>query len=185
MLPQNVSAIPHDVEEFVLHWQGIGKTGLMPTLREFLDARPFKLQSEVAIVDIVSPTEMRFRLFGTGLSSLSGHDLTGSDVLSNFHPNARAAAAYNAWAAVTMPCGYYVRRDHQRSPFKTHAVAVGLPLLHEQSGRVCLVVFNATVDRAVDMGREEANPTVRAISLIKWIDIGAGTPETVKVARAQ
>jgi PAS domain len=148
----------------------------MPTLRGFLDAPPFRLQSEVAIVDVVGPMDMRFRLFGTGLSSLSGVDLTGSDVLSNFHPTARAAAARNAWAAVTTPCGYFVRRDHQRSPFKTHAVAVGLPLLHEQSGRVCLVVFNSTIDKAVDTGRAEANATVTAVSLIRWIDIGAGTP---------
>ena len=178
MLPQNVSVVPPDLDAFVLHWQKIGKVGLMPTLRGFLDAPPFKLQSEVAIVDVVSPTDMRFRLFGTGLSSLSGHDLTGSDVLSNFHPTARAAAASNAWAAVTLPCGYFVRRDLRHGLFKTHAVGIGLPLLHEQSGRVCLVVFSSTVDKSVDAGGGDGSPVVYNVSLMRWINIGAGTLDT-------
>ena len=179
MLPQTASAIPRSVDEFFLHWQNISKTGLMPTLGRFLDAPPFKRQLAVAIVDVLGPTEMRFRLFGTGLSALAGHDLTGHDVLSNFHPTARAEASRNAWCAVTQPCGYFVRRDVRHGAFKTHAVGVGLPLLHEQSGRVCLVVFSTSVDKSIDTTALEAAEFVRTVTLIRWIDIGAGTPDAV------
>ena len=149
----------------------------MPTLRDFLDAPPFKYQSDVAIADVLSPTEMRFRLFGTGLSTIAGHDLTGSDILSNFHPDARAEASRLAWNAVTVPCGYYVRRDMRRGAYETSAVGIGLPLLHEQSGRACVVGFSSVMDKTTDVVGGEESPFVRSTALIKWIDLGAGTPD--------
>ena len=135
-----LDAIPADVEEFIQHWKSIAKSTTVPGLRDFLDFRPFKLQSEVAIVDVIGPTEMRFRLFGTGLSKLAGVDLTGADVLSNFHPAARAEASRIAWVSVNRPCGYILRRELRRGAVETSAIGIGLPLLHEQSGRIGLVV---------------------------------------------
>jgi len=170
--------IPGDVEAFLQHWKNIPKAGLVPGLRNFLDARPFKLQSAVAIVDVVSPTEMRFRLFGMGLSTAAGVDLTGTDVLSNFHPAARAKASCNAWTAITKPCGYFVRRDIHHGLFDTQAIAIGLPLLHEQSGRICLVTFSSLLDKTSHLAKGDESPLVRNVQLIRWIDIGAGTPDT-------
>lgn len=179
--PKNISSesaneIPSDVEAFLAHWQSISKVGQVPSLRNFLDAPPFKHQSEVAIVDVVSVTEMRFRLFGTGLSIMAGVDLTGTDVLSNFHPAARAKASRNAWTAIAHPCGYFVRRDLHHGAFDSKVIAVGLPLLHEQSGRVCLVTFSSVLDKSSNVSRGDASPLVRNVHLIRWIDIGAGTP---------
>jgi hypothetical protein len=171
------SEIPGDVEEFFQHWQGIANIGYVPGLRSFLDARPFKLQSEVAIVDVVSATEMRFRLFGTGLSTIAGHDLTGSDVLSNFHTAARAKASRNAWSAITQPCGYVVQRDIHHGAFDSRAIGIGLPLLHEQSGRICLVTFSSVLDKTKGAHQGDDSPLVRNVHLLRWIDIGAGTPE--------
>lgn len=169
-------AVPRDVEAFLKHWQMVPKTSLMPTLRAFLDARPFTHQSDVAIADIVSPTEMRFRLFGSGLSTIAGVDLTGSDVLSNFHPAARAEASRLAWSAVSVPCGYVVCREMRRDAFETTAVGIGLPLLHEKSGRPCIVGFSSVADKTTDVVHSERSPFVRAVELMRWIDIGAGTP---------
>lgn len=168
--------MPRDVEAFLKHWQMVPKTGLMPTLRAFLDARPFKHQSDVGIVDVISPTEMRFRLFGSGLSTIAGHDLTGSDVLSNFHPDAHADASRMAWSAVSVPCGYIVCREMRRDAFETTAVGIGLPLLHEKSGRPCIVGFSSVAGKTTDIVHSDRSPFVRAVELIKWIDIGAGTP---------
>ena len=150
----------------------------MPTLADFLDAPPFKLQSEVAIVDVVSSTELRFRLFGTGLSTMAGVDLTGTDVLSNFHPTARAEASRIAWTGVSRPCGYLLRRGMRRGVIETTAVGIGLPLLHESSGRVGLVGFSSVLEKSVDVAESGESPFVKAFNLIRWIDIGAGTPDT-------
>jgi hypothetical protein len=169
-------AVPRDVEAFLKHWQAVPKTGLMPTLRAFLDARPFKHQSDVAIADIVGPKEMRFRLFGSGLSTLAGVDLTGSDVLSNFHPDARTEASRMGWSAVTVPCGYIVHREMRRDAFETTAVGIGLPLLHEKSGGPCIVGFSSIAGKSTDIVHSERSPFVRAVELITWIDLGAGTP---------
>lgn len=171
------TAIPCDVEVFLKHWQSVGKTGLMPTLGDFLDAPPFKHQSDVAIADVLSATEMRFRLFGTGLSTIAGQDLTGSDVLSHFHPEAGAEASRLAWSAMTVPCGYFVRREMRRGAYETGAVGIGLPLLHEKTGRPCLVGFSSVMSKTTDVIGGEESPFVRATELIRWIDIGAGTPE--------
>jgi len=150
----------------------------VPTLADFLDAPPFKLQSEVAIVDVVSSTELRFRLFGTGLSTMARVDLTGTDVLSNFHPRARAEASRIAWTAVSRPCGYLLRRSMRRGVIETTAVGIGLPLLHESSGRVGLVGFSSVLEKSVDVAESGESPFVKAVNLIRWIDIGAGTPDT-------
>jgi len=169
--------IPKDVDAFLQHWKKIARTGLVPTLGHFLDAPPFKLQSEVAIVDVVSPTELRFRLFGTGLSTMAGVDLTGTDVLSNFHPTARAEASRIAWSAVSTPCGYFLRRGMRRGVIETVAVGIGLPLLHEASGRIGLVGFSSVLEKSVDIAESGESPFVKAVNLIRWIDIGAGGPE--------
>ena len=170
--------IPRDVEAFLQHWKKVARTGLVPTLADFLDAPPFKLQSVVAIVDVVSSTELRFRLFGTGLSTMAGVDLTGTDVLSNFHPTARAEASRIAWTGVSRPCGYLLRRGMRRGVIETTAVGIGLPLLHESSGRVGLVGFRSVLEKSVDVAESGESPFVKAFNLIRWIDIGAGIPDT-------
>jgi hypothetical protein len=169
-------AIPRDVEAFLKHWQGIAKTGLVPTLQDFLTARPFKHQSDVAIADVLGPTEMRIRLFGTGLSTLAGNDLTGRDVFSNFHPDAHANASMMGWNAVNIPCGYYVLRELRRGAFETKAVGIGLPLLNEKTGKYSVVCFSSVADKLTDVIRGDESPFVRSCELLNWIDIGAGTP---------
>ncbi len=168
--------IPADVDAFLQHWLSLGKRGLVPTLRAYLDAPPFKLQSEVAIVDVISPTDMRFRLFGTGLSVLAGNDLTGADVLSNFHPRARSEASRIAWTATQTPCGYIIRRDMRRETVDTSAFGIAMPLLHEQSGQIGLVGFSSILDKTNDIHLSGGYQFVHTVQLIQWINIGAGMP---------
>lgn len=176
MISQNSADIPGDVLEFFQHWQKIGKAGLVPTVSAFLDFPPFRLQSEVAIVDVSGPADMRFRLFGTGLSVMAGRDFTGSDVLAQFHPKARAEAARIVWAAASQPCGYFVRRTMRRGNFETQAIGVGLPLLHEASGRCWTVGFSSAQDKVTEVIAEGDKEFIHKFSLIRWTDLGAGTP---------
>jgi hypothetical protein len=170
------TSIPKDVDEFIEHWRSIPKTGAIPCLRAFLDFPPFRLQSEVAIVDVNGPEEMRFRLFGTGLSEIAGLDLTGTDVLSNFHKKARKDASRIAWIAVNRPCGYIIRRELRRGSVGTSAIGAGLPLLHNQSGKIGLVGFSSTLEKKTHFTLSDADVFVTDVKRIQWIDIGAGTP---------
>jgi len=168
--------IPADVEDFLAHWRSIAKNDAIPCLREFLSFQPFKLQSEVAIVDVTGPTEMRFRLFGTGLSRLAGEDLTGADVLSNFHPKARAEASRIAWIAVNKPCGYILRRELRRGSVKTSAVGIGLPLQRDQGGKIGLVGFSSALEKHTEVTSYDSDVFVTGVQHLRWIDIGSGTP---------
>jgi len=170
------ASIPGDIADFIEHWQSIAKVNGIPRLREFLSFRPFKLQSEVAIVDVSSPTEMRFRLFGTGLSELAGADLTGEDVLSTFHPAARSEAGRIAWLAVNRPCGYILQRELRRGSVVTTAVGVGLPLSHDRSENISLVGFSSTLAKLTEFTTRDSGVFVTGVKHIQWIDTGAGTP---------
>ena len=127
--------VPIDVEEFLQHWRAIPKTGLIPSLREFLDFRVFRQQSEVAIIDVVGPTEMRFRLFGTGLSLLAGEDMTGKNLLEQFHPQTRVEALRIIWASVSTPCGYILHRTFRRGAVETGTVGIGLRCCMNKAAR--------------------------------------------------
>jgi hypothetical protein len=172
---EDAAAIPRDVQDFLLHWQGVPKSGLFPRLQDFLDTPPFRLQSEVAIVDVHPDGAMRVRLFGTGLSSLAG-DWTGKDALSNFHPAARTRAMYLSSTAVTRPCGYFVKRYLRRGVVETSCIGIGLPLLYE-SGDVGLVIFCSLSDRSVQLIPGDVPAVVTDAPLMRWIDIGAGVPD--------
>ena len=177
MSTSSPTVIPQDIEDFIAHWQAIEKKGFVPGLQAFLDFQPFKLQSEVAIMDVLGPTEIRFRLFATGLSSLVGRDMTDSDVLLQFRPEARAGAARMAWSTVSQPCGYIRWLEMSRGAVLTSAVGVGLPLRHEQSGRICIVGFVSKTDRTVEYTGDPESRFLTGVKLIRWIDIGAGVPE--------
>lgn len=119
---------------------------------------------------------MRFRLFGTGLSWLAGVDLTGADVLSQFHKKARTEASRIAWIAVNKPCGYILQRELTRGSLRTNAIGVGLPLRHNQSGKIGLVGFSSTMEKQLHSAATESEVFVTGVRHLKWIDIGTGLP---------
>jgi hypothetical protein len=170
------SAVPADILAFAEHWRSARANNLVPSLSDFLDRPPFAHQRDTAIVDVVAPGQMRFRLFGTGLNDLSGDELTGSDVLSHFHPSARAEAERITWAAVTMPCGYLLSRKMRRGAFSITASGIGLPLLHQQSGRFCIVGFTSHISTQTKVVDSVAEGFVNEVKLTQWLDIGARTP---------
>ncbi len=166
-----------DIEDFIAHWRAIPKEGLIPGLRAFLDFPPFKLQSEVVIYDVVSLSDIRIRLFGTGLSMVVGRELTGTDMFQQFRPEARAEAGRIVWAAVHKPCGYIRRLEMSRGAVKTSALSVGLPLRHELSGRMAVAAFLSRMDRTVVYTTALESSFLTGVKLMQWVDIGAGAPE--------
>ncbi len=146
-------------------------------MQAFLAFRPFKLQSEVSILDVIGPGEMRIRLFGTGLAAIAGRDLTGGDGLLLFDPKVRAEAGRIVWAAANKPCGYIVQRQMRRGEFTMRALGIGLPLHHEQSGRTDIVSFNTGIGRSLSATDNLPGGFVTDLKLLRWIDIGAGVPE--------
>jgi hypothetical protein len=170
------SAVSADILAFAEHWRSTRKDKLVPSLSDYLDSQPFAHQRDTAIVDVIAPGQMRFRLFGTGLNDLSGDELTGRDVLSHFHPSARAEAERISWAAVTTPCGYLLSRKMRRGVFAVTATGIGLPLRHQQSGRLCIVGFTSHISTRTEVVDSDEEAFVNEVKLIQWIDIGERTP---------
>ncbi|MSO72235.1 MAG: PAS domain-containing protein [Rhodospirillaceae bacterium] len=166
-----------DIEDFIAHWRAIQKEGLVPGPRAFLDAPPFRLQSEVVIYDVHGPTDIRLRLFGSGLSTIVGRELTGSDMLQHFRPKARAEAGRIVWCAVSKPCGFIRRLEMSRGAVVTSALSVGLPVRQELSGRMGVVAFVSRMDRTVEYTIAQESPFLSGVKLMQWVDIGAGVPE--------
>ncbi len=174
LLDSNVAA---DIKAFASHWQSARSQKVIPTLPDYLSLPAFAQQKNTAIVDVLSAGVMRFRLFGTGLNELSGVELTGDEVLGNFDPRARSEAARIAWSAVQQPCGYLLQRTMTNARRETTADGIGLPLLHPQSGRICLVGFTSDVAKQAQWTSSDDNLFVTAVKMGQWIDIGAGVPE--------
>lgn len=165
-----------DIQAFLEHWRAATKGERVPALSDYLDLPPFAYQRDTAIVDIADGGQMRYRLFGGGLSDLSGEDLTGQDVLSHFHPAARAEAERLVWAAIGIPCGYLLRRQMRRGLLEFTAIGIGLPLRNVQSGRSCVVGFTSNTAKHTAVADSEEKAFVTGVQLVRWIDLGAGTP---------
>jgi hypothetical protein len=176
MLAVTALGAPADIEAFFAHWRSAGRGGVLPSLADYLDLPPFARQKDTAIVDVAPDGEMRYRLFGTGLSDLSGNDLTGSDVLSHFHPAARAEAERIVRTAASVPCGYLLRRQMRSGSHEITAEGIGLPLANLRSGRTCIVGFTSNIAKRTELAASDAKMFVTGVSLIRWIDVGAGAP---------
>jgi hypothetical protein len=170
------SAAPADILAFAEHWRSTRRDNLVPSLSDYLDRQPFAHQRDTAIVDVVAPGQMQFRLFGTGLNDLSGDELTGHDVLSHFHPSAAAEAERIAWTAVTTPCGYLLSRKMHRGALAITASGIGLPLRQRQSERLCIVGFTSHISTRTEVVDSKEEAFVSEVKLIRWIDIGKHIP---------
>lgn len=72
------SALPEKLKAFYDHWAALPKEGFVPSLRDFLGNPSPEFQPYVAIYDVIdNGASLPLRLFGTGLVSFNGGDLTG------------------------------------------------------------------------------------------------------------
>lgn len=90
---------------FAEHWFSLPRAGVMPSLADFLDRPHPVLQPMVAITDVFSDTEIRYRLVGTALVYGFGRERTGHNILEVTAPALRPELA--AWfkRIVEHPCG--------------------------------------------------------------------------------
>lgn len=77
----------------------------MPRLADFLDRPHPKLQPMVAITDVFSDTEIRYRLVGTELVYGFGRERTGHNILDVTAPALRPRLAQWFMHLIATPCG--------------------------------------------------------------------------------
>lgn len=168
---------PPDIKDFFEYWLSLPKADLLPSVSDYLDHAPLKLQPFVGIVDVLSSTESRVRYYGTGLSKITGSDPTGGAVNALFTDRLRALSAATLWQAVSHPVGYLCIRDtRSKSGITIHSPSICLPMRNPSQSAKLVVNFSQMP--AVDFDNEPSREArlVTGWRLTHWIDIGAGVP---------
>lgn len=167
------SSVPADIKDFLAHWRAARKDHPVPLLCDYLDLPPFAYQRDTAIVDLMPDAQMRFRLFGGGLSFSTNQDLTGQDVLSHFTPAARAAAQEIARGMLARPRGYLVHRTMRCGSIEVAAEGVGLPLRNARTGAKHIVGFTSNIAKRTNVANTDEAMYVTEMKFMRWIDIDA------------
>jgi len=90
---------------FVAHWFALPREGPIPTLAAFLDRPVPSFQPRVALAEIISDTDVRYRLVGTELVDGFG-ERTGHNILEIAAPALRPELVAIFRRVVSEPCGY-------------------------------------------------------------------------------
>jgi hypothetical protein len=163
--------------EFYAAWQACGKGEIMPRLADYLDAPSFRLQPYVSIVDLHSNSDLRIRLFGTGLVTLAGQDFTSRSVAPIYTPEDMALACATAWTACGHPAGYTCMRAVRTSGgLIIECDCVCLPLIPPTGVPRCMITMLHVPEDLPRLSTEKDVRTISGFRWLDWIDIGAGVP---------
>lgn len=166
-----------DLGLFYHAWLGLRRGALVPSLRDYLDAPPFRLQPFVAILDIHSPEFITVRLFGTALTAIAGQEFTKKDLSPIYAAQELGRAGEIVWDAVTHPAGYIcVRTVRTGHGLVLDCDCISLPLVVDAGAPKCLVTFVRFPQQTPRTPKPEMTGVVTRIRFVDWIDIGAGKP---------
>ena len=128
-------------------------------------------------MDLLSESEMRVRLMGTLVAEVLG-EKTGSDA-SYYAEEIRAAAVRVAWTAGNYPCGYVVSRTLvTTSNMLIEAYGLVVPIFTDTPDCITLASYNDIEGESLGVAKKNEIETVKAFGKPRWLDIGAGVPDT-------
>jgi hypothetical protein len=169
--------IPEPVREFFDYWNSLPKQGLIPRLDNYFDRAPPHLQPFVGIADVHSPTDIRLRLFGTGLVDLSGQDPTGKPMQHLYAEHVRGRMQDLVWSVATRPVGYLCVRSVATTGGRLfHNPSICLPIAVPMSAVKAVITYAYQDMSAVTFAPSERLDMIQDLRLISWIDLGAGVP---------
>ncbi|MCB2106100.1 MAG: PAS domain-containing protein [Rhodobacteraceae bacterium] len=165
------------VGSFWDYWAGLPRQGLIPSISDYLDRVPAKLQPAVAIIDAYSPTEFKVRLFGTALVELLGKELTGGAPLDMYAEAFKAKACEVAWESANRPCGYLcIRRYRNHAGVVVDAPGISLPVDGGRTHRQTMLNFTSLYGAQSRKTDADGLDVIEALTVTAWIDVGAGIP---------
>ena len=169
--------VPEPVREFFDYWNSLPKQGLVPRLDNYLDRAPPHLQPFVGIADVLSPTDMRMRLFGTGLVDKSGQEPTGKPLHLLYAEHVRGRMQDLVWNAATRPVGYLCIRSVATTGGRLfHNPSICLPIAVPMSAVKAVITYAYQDMSAFTFAQSERLDIVQDLRLTAWIDLGAGVP---------
>jgi hypothetical protein len=166
------------IVEFFSYWSSLPKHGLSPLLSDYLDRAPPRLQPYVSMVDIPHDAPPRLRYLGTALTTLSGRDRTGKPLQLLYTKSLWPLVTRLTREVVSRPVGYICTRSIRTASGRlAHTPAICLPMTNPKSAVPVLVTYAQLESAALSMGYGDALESVQGVTVLHWIDLGAGVPD--------
>lgn len=173
---EHLKSLGPEFLEFMELWSSLLKTVYIPRLSDYLDNVVPRLQPNVVVMDLSSPTQMRIRLAGTAVVDTVG-EITNSDADDLYLPAVKSDALGQAWIAANHPCGYTVERVFRTTTGMSDSGSALLLPIKTTPDMKSVVIYNEVPAFGNAKLADDAVQTVIAYNDLKWIDIGAGTPD--------
>ncbi len=174
--PDVLRDLPSEFAEFFACWKACLKTGLVPTLADYLDAPPFHLQPKVSISDLHAPDDLRVRLIGTGIVDLAGRDRTGQSIEVSRDKSLGDAVKYG-WAAWGHPAGFVYRITVQtEGGLNVEMTSLSLPLVPATGVPRCMVTYRSAPYKDLKPAPQRNDNRLLNFYFVGWVDIGSGVP---------
>ena len=175
-----------DLVEFHRYWASLPTHGLMPSLSDYLDHAPPHLQPNVGIADVLSPTQVQVRLYGTALLNLAGKDATHASVNLLYADHLKPAVGQLAWLVVSHPFGYLgVRSTRTGAGRLIHSPCVCLPI-QNRDATIKMIINYSHIDKSpTTMPEDDKSILVHGFNVTHMIDLGAGLPGSLPKALTQ
>jgi len=164
------------LDHLLAHWRSIPKSGLVPSLRDYLE-RPNPITQPWTLIIDIEDHGFPTRLFGTGLAELVGGDLTHTDHLLLFPEAQRARSLLRHKLLTSHPCGMEsVAQAQTLKGLVAEMIGLALPLSRDDGGHSVVRVIQVTEN----LGYSDKVATVTAVDpKMQWIDIGYGVPDQI------
>ena len=156
------------MEAFAAYWFTLPRTGKIPTLADFLDRPNADFQPRVAMTEIISDTDIRYRLVGTELVDGFGQERTGQNILEVAVLEMRSSMVAFFRRIIEQPCG--ARALIEAATNKDRDIAfetVCFPLARVQ-GTPVIVGCNETLN---PLDFDENVIRFKAMPTVDWIEL--------------
>ncbi len=179
-LGEDISQIPMSsiCRRFAHRWRGLRSDSGIPTLQTYLTNPDPTLQPNTILIDVISSSLLRVRLFATGLVSMGGIDLTGSNLLDFADSADTATEMWKTTHLITdHPCALLSTKLASTASGRHVSIQeISFPVLPFQGSPPCLV-SGISLIKALDF----RDTVFRVVSYTeaRWIDIGYGIPDHV------
>lgn len=159
-------------------WDEVRGDRLLPNTGDIDPSQIAYILKDIAILDVIDPTNILYRLAGTGIAERMGEDPTGNNLIEMTAPDTRAIVSKILHLIVSHPVGAIASYENVYNTGKRAVVeSLYLPLQRtkDQSDRIVSVHSR---EKTVTYQDEQSHSTVAAkIRELKWIDLGAGIPD--------
>lgn len=160
------------------YWKSLPKVDLVPERSSFDPVSQRAILSHFAILELVEPGVVKYRLAGTAEAQRYGQDVTGKNYLDFVNPERRAEACRAFEEMAGRPCGM-LAIIHSTARSGRHVIneSLGFPM-RGSDGRSNLLYFQsntASTKEYYDSRLDVLDTHVR-VSRRLFIDIGAGVP---------